>query len=157
MKQKILILALAAALAGGAAVAAETGQYVLSGLYTAEQTTSTGKLFVDLGSRARSGGKVTVTVLAVFDTPVTLGRDDMDHSVVEMEMDCTRGVARVLRGGAYRPDGTLISERTTPDDPSPPASDPDKRAIELACGAAADGAKAFGSRAEALTWARKAK
>lgn len=155
MKRYLILAATTALLTGAGALAAETGRYVLAGVYTTEQSLSTGKLFLDTGSRERGGETVTVTMLAVFDTPVVLGRESMDHSIVEMEIDCTRKVGRVMRGGAYRADGTLISERSQPDDPSPPASDPDVRAMELACGADAGGAKAFESRAEALTWAHR--
>lgn len=155
MKRFLTTAAVAVALTSGPALGAETGRYVLAGVYRTEQSLSTGKLFLDTGSRARGGDKVTVTMLAVFDTPVVLGRDAMEHSIVEMEIDCARKLGQVLRGGAYRADGTLISERSRPDEPSPPASDPDVRAMELACGADVGAARAFESRAEALTWARR--
>jgi len=158
MRPSLILSAIALCLLSTAVAAhaaeAQPERYVLAGVYAEGEGETPGAVFLDPDSRERRGDLATVRTLAVPDKPAPIGAWRMDHIVVVMEVDCARRTGRIMSARIYGQDGGLLGAGSRPDRPSLAAHDADRRAYDLACGAAVGDSRAFASRAAAIAWAR---
>ncbi len=140
-----------------AAVAAESAPRYLymGGGAGAGQGTVAG--FLDLGSLAREGDRVTLPILLIPDTPEA-GAQGKNFGIVSQTFDCKARTEQTRVYRAYTATGALLSETplTMPVKPIDPNQSEAMEAIAMACGEAtpAPDQPTFTDPLDAAKWSR---